>query len=136
MNQQQGLSLIEALVAVVVLALGLLGLAGLQATSIKSNDSALFRSQATLLAYDMADRMRTMRTAALDGRFDEGSSHAERTTWDRAIRLALGADATGTIGRNNNVATIAITWNDNRGQIRRSSTTAAPNQQFTYVTEF
>lgn len=136
MNRQQGFSLIEALVAVVILAFGLLGLAGLQATSIKSNDSALFRSQATLLAYDMADRMRTMRTAAQDGRFDEGSSNAERTSWDQTITLALGAGAVGNVVRNGNTVTIAITWNDNRGQIRSSSSTAAANQQFTYVTEF
>lgn len=41
-----------------VLSVGLLGLASLQATSLKNNQSAYNRSQATLLAYDMADRIR------------------------------------------------------------------------------
>ena len=41
-----------------VLAVGLLGLAGLQAKGMKNNQSAYYRSQATQLAYDIADRMR------------------------------------------------------------------------------
>lgn len=42
----------------VVLAIGLLGLAGLQTVSLRNNQSAYFRSQATQLAYDMADKIR------------------------------------------------------------------------------
>jgi type IV pilus assembly protein PilV len=48
----------------VVLAVGLLGLAGLQATSLKNNQSAYNRSQATQLASDMADRLRANRNYA------------------------------------------------------------------------
>ncbi|PKM11486.1 MAG: type IV pilus modification protein PilV [Gammaproteobacteria bacterium HGW-Gammaproteobacteria-3] len=58
MNKQSGFSLIEVLVAMIVLAFGLLGLAGMQATGLKNNQSAYNRSQATQLAYDIADRMR------------------------------------------------------------------------------
>lgn len=58
MNRSTGFTLIEVLVAVLVLAVGLLGLAGLQATGLKNNQSAYNRSQATQLAYDLADRMR------------------------------------------------------------------------------
>lgn len=54
-----GFTLIEVLVAVIVLAIGLLGLAGLQATSLRNNQSAYNRSQATQLASDMADKLRT-----------------------------------------------------------------------------
>jgi len=58
MKKNQGFTLIEVLITMVVLAVGLLGLAGLQTTSLKHNQTAYFRSQATQLAYDMADRMR------------------------------------------------------------------------------
>ena len=58
MKTNTGFTLIEVLIAMLVLAVGLLGLAGLQATSLKNNQSAYNRSQATQLAYDMADRMR------------------------------------------------------------------------------
>jgi type IV pilus assembly protein PilV len=66
MNKDSGFTLIEALIATLVLAVGLLGLAGLQATSIKNNLSAYNRSQATQLAYDMADRMRANKNESLN----------------------------------------------------------------------
>jgi type IV pilus assembly protein PilV len=58
MNRNTGFTLIEVLIAMLVLALGLVGLAGLQVTSLRNNLSAYNRSQATQLAYDLADRMR------------------------------------------------------------------------------
>lgn len=58
MNKSKGFTLIEILIAVVILAGGLLGLAGLQASSLRNNQSAYYRSKATQLAYDMADRIR------------------------------------------------------------------------------
>lgn len=59
--------MIEVLVAALVLAIGLLGLAGLQAASLRYNHSAYLRSQATLLAYGMADRMRANRSQSVSG---------------------------------------------------------------------
>jgi len=57
-NVQSGLTLIEVLVALFVLSIGLLGLAGLQTTGSKFNNSAYLRTQAYIQAYDIADRMR------------------------------------------------------------------------------
>ncbi len=57
-NTQQGFGLLEVLITVLILGLGLLGLAGMQVTSLNYNNSAYYRGQATLLSYDMADRMR------------------------------------------------------------------------------
>lgn len=65
LNRQHGMTLLEILIALLVLSIGLLGLAGLQATSIRNNQSAYMRSQATILTYDAIDRMRVNRTAAM-----------------------------------------------------------------------
>lgn len=61
---QQGFSLVEVLVALLVLAIGLLGMAGLQTRGVSTNYSALQRSQATLYAYDIVERMRANRETA------------------------------------------------------------------------
>jgi type IV pilus assembly protein PilV len=57
-RQEAGFTLLEILVAVVILSLGLLGLAGLQVSSLNNNQTAYYRSIASQQAYDMADRMR------------------------------------------------------------------------------
>lgn len=57
-RKQRGFTLIEVLVSALVLSIGLVGVAGLQAFSLKNNQSSFMRSQATSLAYDLADRMR------------------------------------------------------------------------------
>lgn len=57
-RRQRGFSLMEVLVAMLVLAIGLLGLASLQAQSLKFNHDSYVRSQATILAYEMMDKMR------------------------------------------------------------------------------
>ncbi|HEY5602339.1 MAG TPA: type IV pilus modification protein PilV [Gammaproteobacteria bacterium] len=53
-----GVSMIEILVTIVVLSIGLLGMAALQLTGMRSTNSATYRTQATLLANDIAERMR------------------------------------------------------------------------------
>jgi len=55
---QSGFSLLEVLIAVVILSVGLLGLAGMQVTSLQYVTSSLQRTQATSLAYDILDRIR------------------------------------------------------------------------------
>ena len=59
-----GFSLIEVMVAVLVLGVGLLGFALLQTMSVRFTQSANQRTQATNLAYDMLDQMRVNRLAA------------------------------------------------------------------------
>lgn len=55
--RQQGFSMLEVLIAVLVFSLGMIGLAGLLIFAIKSNHVAYLRTQATFLAHNMADRM-------------------------------------------------------------------------------
>lgn len=60
----RGFTLLEVLIALLVLSIGLLGLGAMQMTSLKNNHSAYLRSQATFLAYDVLDRMRANRPTA------------------------------------------------------------------------
>jgi len=66
-SKQSGFTLLEILIAVLVLSIGLLGLAALQLTGLKHNQSSQYRSMATTLAYDMADRIRANKTAEQAG---------------------------------------------------------------------
>ena len=67
---QRGTTLIETLVALLVLSIGLLGVAALQITSLQNNRGAHMRSQASVLAYAIADRMRANRNVALAGGYN------------------------------------------------------------------
>lgn len=53
-----GFSLLEVLIALLVLSIGLLGLAALQTTGLKFNQQSYQRTQATLLSYEILDRIR------------------------------------------------------------------------------
>ena len=55
--------MVEAMVALVVLAVGMLGIAGLYVTTLRSGGGAIYRFQAVNLASDLADRIRANRTA-------------------------------------------------------------------------
>ncbi len=63
-GQQSGFSLIEVMIAVVILSLGLLGMALLQTTALRSGQSANHRTQAIILAYEMMDMIRANRNQA------------------------------------------------------------------------
>jgi type IV pilus assembly protein PilV len=89
---QNGFTLLEVLVALVILSIGLIGLAGLQSASLKQNYNAYLRSQATALAYDMADRVRTNGLGAANGSYHNptATSHSgcTSTTGCSAANLA------------------------------------------------
>jgi type IV pilus assembly protein PilV len=64
MRKQVGFTLIEILVTVLIMGIALLGLAGMQAVGLQQSQSTYFRTQADLLARDLADRMRATRNGA------------------------------------------------------------------------
>ena len=68
-RHQRGVSLIESMIALLVISIGLLGIAAMQVTAMKQNSSAMHHSQAVWIGYDMADRIR-----ANFGQFDNYSS--------------------------------------------------------------
>ena len=146
-----GFSLIEVMVAVLVLGLGLLGFALLQTMSVRFTQSANQRTQATNLAYDMLDQMRVNRLAAGQyvGNYAAATSGAGcvpggnvsaaafESVWECRMGKALGADAAATVAFANGVATVAITWGDERWNDADGDGTvsaAEGNRTFTTVT--
>lgn len=65
MSTQRGFTLIEVLIAVVILAVGLLGMASLTLSSLQSSQGASLRSQASALAGDLGERLRANRDFAI-----------------------------------------------------------------------
>lgn len=77
MKRHQGVSLLEIMIAVLVLSIGILGMATLQLQALKSNQSALTRTEATQFGYMIyADMMRANRSAALLGQYNVGLGEA------------------------------------------------------------
>lgn len=130
-----GFSLIEVLVAVLLLSIGLLGLATLQTTSLQRENSSAQRVEALNYAYDLLDRMRANRAQAIAGNYDarvgqspSGSSWAEADvrTWKQALAAALpGGDAA--IDVEDQIVDIRIIWNDASDANAGGSTAASVN---------
>lgn len=66
-RSQRGFSLIEILVAVLVMGVGVLGVTGLQMVSLQNNRDALLRTEALQMAYDILDRVRVNPGAGVAG---------------------------------------------------------------------
>jgi type IV pilus assembly protein PilV len=131
----RGATLVEVMVAVLILSIGLLGVAGLQMVSLKSGHSAYQRSQATWLANDLTDRLRARRSDACS-RYADGSDDDDRRDWDASLSRALGGVASGSLALcdgSDNVE-IHIRWDDERGNIRGNDGDTAAGGQTTVQT--
>lgn len=125
LRRQAGVGMIEVLIAIVVVALGALAVARLQTNMVRFNQSALLRSQASLLVYDLSDRMRADLQGAIDGLYNRdftdpvpagGTLQAdELAEWLTRIgeRLPQGQGAVATAG---DAVTISVRWDDSRGE--------------------
>jgi len=118
-SKQTGFSLLEILISIVILAIGLLGLAALQTTSLKNNHSAQYRTTATVSAYDIIDRMRLNPNADYTltlATTPSGTSlkDIDLVEWinNLANELPLGD---GAIAINGEIVTVTVQWDDSRG---------------------
>lgn len=127
---QAGVGLIEVLIAVLVLSFGMLGMAGLQAFSLKSNQGALERGLAVMHTHSIADAMRADRVSALGHEFDigmedeaaGGTEFSDKfvAAWRADLKTALGDTATGSVECDGALCTITIRWSDQRRSSRDS----------------
>ena len=127
-RQQRGVGLVEVLVAVVVLAFGLLGIAAMQLTSLRNSQSALERSQAVAQTYAILDAMRANRALAITGAYDIPQTCAapvggnvvdnDLRHWIRSMQQpqVLGPSACGTIQCGAAACVIVVQWDDSRAR--------------------
>lgn len=134
--RQRGFGLIEVLVSMLVLGIGILGMVGLQLNAMKYNHTAAVRTQATFLAYDIADRMRANRVNARAGNYDislaasapSGSSTAsvDLQQWKSALASQL-PEGGGAVERSGNNMRITVQWDEGRSG-------GSATQQFVFET--
>lgn len=128
MRRQRGVGLIEVMIAVVILGVGMLGIAAMQATALRNTQSSLQRSQAVIQTYAILDAMRSNRQAAQLGSYAIARTCSTRTitatladkdlnVWTAAIQNTLGAGSCGTIAADPAVAglwIVTVEWDDSR----------------------
>ncbi|MEY5098233.1 MAG: type pilus modification protein PilV [Pseudomonadota bacterium] len=91
---QRGASLIEVLVTMVIMAVGLLGLAGLTLANARSSKNSFYRTEATFLAHDILDSIRANKSALnayVTGINDTPSCSANPGTPDAVAACDLAA---------------------------------------------
>jgi type IV pilus assembly protein PilV len=121
-DRARGFSLIEVLVAVVVLSIGLLGLAALQVSGLRVGQSSFYRAQAAQLATDMADRLRANAGEARACELaltdtPSGSTKCQRdlAEWRTRLLALPGGNGEVDVDPVTNLVTISVRWDDSRG---------------------
>jgi len=134
------------MVALVIFSIGLIGLAGLQASSVNYNNGAYQRSQASFLVNDIMDRMRANRDSAINGSYDiavgttpstgtctgsgancnaTGEAVADLSEWKQALKVLPAGD--GSVSRNvvgaSTTFIVTIVWNDANAPTGKSKIT-------------
>ena len=129
----RGVGLIEVLVAVLVLAIGLLGVAAMQATALRNSQSSLERSQGVMHVYTILDAMRANPNAARAGAYNMGMTCAvpgagnlvanDKRAWIDTLQQNLGTTACGQVACAGALCTISVRWDDSRGTSGSSTQT-------------
>jgi type IV pilus assembly protein PilV len=127
---QSGFSLIESMVALVVVSVGMIGIAGLYGQGLSAGRTALYRTQAVNLAADMADRIRDNRLGGSDyggmgannGCDPPGVANCTPTqmaqhdlfVWTNQVALLLpnGAGAVNFVATSPPTYTIQVSWQE------------------------
>lgn len=134
-HTQSGMSLIEVLVSVLILSIGLLGIAAMQSLALRNGQSSLERGQAVVQSYSILDAIRADRdnavsyntngmrctTVAAPAGSNTGqvAANSQLNNWVNSIKVAMGnASDTSTCGQvrctADAVCTVTVQWDDSR----------------------
>lgn len=146
MKKQQGFSLLEVMVTMLIVSFGMLGIAGIIITSLKNSQSSYARSQASLLVNDIVDRMRANRGAAeaspspynlaLTAAPAGTEVPADDLTQWRAALAATMPSGTGSVAVDDATkkVTVTVQWDDSHATGNAAAGVGAATQQVTLET--
>ena len=129
----RGIGMIEVLISMLILSVGVLAIAALQFKGMQYNQDALFRSQISLLAYDLTDRMRMNPDNAADyvtgigtwkvpvagtrercAVLSAADARVDVSCWKNQLIDALPGGSTARL-RGSNPYTLTLRWKDREG---------------------
>ncbi len=141
-RQQDGLSLLEVLISVLILTLGLLGVAALQTQALRTSADAQYFQQATQLANDYLERIRAnsnnvgqyaivqTKPNCTAPNLTGSAAEQDKTLWLQQIACSL-PDGTALVAINNQQIRITISWFDRAA----NANTAARTNQFNLTSQ-
>lgn len=130
-NQSAGFAMLEVLISILIVSVGLLGIARLQTAGIRFNHVSSLKSQAALQAHDMADRLRENQQGVSSGSYDDLSGTAtdpaciasgcpagqlaqyDHYSWNQA-NASLLPSGQGSVKRTGDSFLITVLWDGDR----------------------
>ena len=124
-HRQQGVGLIEVLVSLVIVSIGLLGAAALQATALRNNQGSYERTQTSILTQGIFDAMRANRDGVSANGYNTGGwmcaapansslASSDLGRWIDNLHQQIHVDACGNIDCVALACTVQIRWDDSR----------------------
>ncbi|MDV2451306.1 type IV pilus modification protein PilV [Xanthomonas hortorum] len=124
-NSMSGIGLIEVLISVLILGVGMLGIAAMQATALRNSQSSLERSQAVIQAYTIFDSMRANSAVATSGGYNQTSCAAptgsslvsnDISNWLQGLKTSINSTACGKISCSATACEAIVSWDDSRAK--------------------
>ena len=126
-ERQAGFGLVEVLVSLLIISIGLLGIASLQVMALKNTGSSMERSQAVIQTYSYLDFLRARRDQAVIGGLNIvpiacdpenlAASQVEQRRWLTQLHETLGPESCGQVEcLGGGKCTITVRWNDSRAE--------------------
>jgi type IV pilus assembly protein PilV len=125
-KHQTGFGLIEVLISLLIVSIGLLGIAALQATAVRNVGSSMERSQAVIQTYSYMDFLRANRAQAVISNLDLpmtcdpvnlAGSLVEQRKWITQLHDTVGPESCGQVEcLGGGKCTITVQWDDSRAK--------------------
>ncbi|MEE9426015.1 MAG: type IV pilus modification protein PilV [Methylococcales bacterium] len=143
LEQNRGSTLIEVLVTAVIMAVGLLGVASVQITSLKTNDSTYNRTQSAMSTYNMMDYIRANRESAIAGDYNislsafsdlstpSGNSipETDRYHWFQKLNNNVPSAKAAINCNSSGICAVKVQWDDTRAEATTSTKHIVLNAQ-------